>query len=111
MNSVIDSEGDVAVQEQTKIKVKRPRKYHVILHNDDYTPMDFVVEILSNVFNRTVEESIAIMLEVHNDGKGIAGTYSKEIAEQKAYEAEKLGTSADHPLRCSIEPAEDGDEG
>lgn len=110
MNSILDVEGDVAIAEKTDIQIKLPRKFHCVLHNDDYTPMDFVVELLINIFNHEVERAAAIMLEIHHSNRGIAGTYSKEVAEQRATDAEKLAELAEYPLRCSIEPVENGDD-
>ena len=85
------------------IKAKKPKMYRVILHNDDYTSMEFVVSILVSVFNKPETEAEKIMLDVHNKGKGICGVYTLDIAVTKVrrvhFEAQKEG----FPLRCSYE--------
>lgn len=96
-----------AIETETKQEVKRPKRYNVVFLNDDFTPMDFVVLVLSSVFNRTFEESYAIMMEVHETGRGIAGTYSNEIAIMKQDETLKLAQVYDHPLTVEIEPMND----
>lgn len=94
---------------QTVTKIKRPQNYHVVFLNDDFTPMNFVVKILEEFFHRSREESLAIMLEVHHYGKGIAGTYNKEIAEQKSQEANEIADLNNYPLKTKTMPAGDGD--
>jgi len=94
------------VETVVKQKVKRPGKYNVIMHNDDFTPMDFVVDVLINVFGHTVENSMAIMLDIHHTEKGIAGTYSKEIANEKVEEVKTLANASDVPLQVTAEPAD-----
>ncbi len=84
-------------------EVKEPRKYKVLLHNDDYTTMDFVVEILVQVFHRTEAQATAIMLSVHTQGYGVCGTYTAEVAETKVDRVHRLARSAGFPLKCSIE--------
>lgn len=95
-------ESDSSVIEQ--VKVKKPKKYKVILHNDDYTTMEFVIFILKVVFHKTTAEAEAIMLEVHNKGRGVCGIYSYEIAETKSKKVEVLAKEQSHPLICTIEP-------
>jgi len=98
----------VLVAERTDKKLQRPRMYRVVLHNDDYTPMDFVVRLLETVFHRNESEATEIMLHVHNHGQGIAGVYTHEIAETKVAQVHLLARKNDHPLMASMEP--DGDE-
>lgn len=95
-------ESDSSVIEQ--VKVKKPKKYKVILHNDDYTTMEFVIFILKVVFHKTTSEAESIMLEVHNKGRGVCGIYSYEIAETKSKKVEVLAKEQSHPLICTIEP-------
>lgn len=102
-------ESGVAVQERTEKKVKRPRMYRVVLHNDDYTPMDFVVRLLETVFHRNESEATRIMLHVHNHGAGVAGIYTHEIAETKVAQVHLLARKNDHPLMASMEPDDDED--
>ncbi len=98
----VDEDGDLAVID--KIKVKKPSKYHVILHNDDYTTMEFVVWVLMQVFSKTQEESMNVMLDVHNNGHGVCGTYSYEVAETKMNKVITEAKKEGHPLLCTIEP-------
>ncbi|WP_319544149.1 ATP-dependent Clp protease adaptor ClpS [uncultured Pseudodesulfovibrio sp.] len=84
-------------------EVREPRKYKVLLHNDDYTTMDFVVEILVRVFRRSEAQATAIMLSVHNQGYGVCGTYTAEVAETKVDLVHRLAKSAGFPLKCSME--------
>ena len=86
-----------------KIQVKKPSNYVVIMHNDHYTTMDFVIEILMSVFNKNRAEATKIMLDVHQKGAGIAGIYAREIAETKAQMANEKSRAAGFPLKCSIE--------
>ena len=103
------NESGVATLERTKKKLKRPRMYRVVLHNDDYTPMDFVVRLLETVFHRSESEATRIMLHVHNHGSGVAGIYTHEIAETKVAQVHMLARQADCPLVASMEPEEDPD--
>ena len=84
-------------------EVREPRKYKVLLHNDDYTTMDFVVEILVRVFHKNEAQATAIMLSVHNQGYGVCGTYTAEVAETKVDLVHRLAKSAGFPLKCSME--------
>lgn len=105
--SVADVErrtGD-AVLEKTKRKVKKPELYKVILHNDDYTTMQFVVDILEGVFNKSPAEAFRIMMHVHTRGHGICGSYSYEIAETKVSMVHDRAKESGFPLRASMEEA------
>jgi ATP-dependent Clp protease adaptor protein ClpS len=95
-------EGEVA--EKTRPKTEEPKLYQVLLHNDDYTTMEFVVEILESVFAKSPAEAYRIMIHVHTRGTGIAGVYPFEVAETKVVMVEERAQEAGHPLRCSIEP-------
>jgi ATP-dependent Clp protease adaptor protein ClpS len=99
-----DTEDESGLAAETEKKVDRPRLYNVLLHNDDYTTMEFVVMVLMTVFRRPEDEAVRIMLHVHNSGVGIAGTYSYEVAETKAEKTMKLARENDYPLRASVEP-------
>jgi len=83
--------------------VKPPSLYHVILLDDDYTEMEFVVFILQQVFNKSFDDACHIMLKIHNEGKAIAGTYSKEIAEMKAHKVKEIASESEFPLKAIIE--------
>ncbi len=87
-----------------KDRVEKPRQFKVVLHNDDYTTMEFVTWILMEVFRKTQVEATRIMLTVHRNGKGVAGIYSKEIAETKASQAVGHATAAGYPLLADTEP-------
>lgn len=84
--------------------IKKPRKYKVLLHNDDYTTMEFVVSILMSVFHRDQQASFEIMMHVHQAGIGVAGIYTKEVAETKAAKTIELARKYDFPLECTMEP-------
>ncbi len=99
---------DLAVQE-SKPKLKRPRLYKVLLLNDDYTPMEFVVIVLEQFFAKPREQAVQIMLHVHQKGIGICGVYPREVAETKVRMVLDFAQENQHPLQCTMEP-ENGDE-
>jgi len=86
-------------------KLKKPRMYKVLLHNDDYTTMDFVVYILRHVFHRSEADAVRIMLHVHRNGIGVAGVYMREFAETRVAQTEALARQYEFPLRCTMEEA------
>lgn len=90
--------------DETSSEVKEPPLYKVILLNDDYTTMDFVVHILETIFGKGPLEATAIMLSVHKNGSGIAGVYPYDIAETKSYEVNEAAKAEGFPLKCRIEP-------
>ena len=98
-----DHEGDIAVQTAPP-QLKRPPMYAVVLLNDDYTPMDFVIEILQQYFAMNLDQATQVMLTVHYEGKGVAGVYPRDIAETKANQVNNYARSQGHPLLCQIEP-------
>ena len=87
----------------TKPKVKRPSMYKVILLNDDYTPMDFVIHVLQIYFSKSKDEATKIMLQIHNHGLGICGIYPKEVAESKVTQVMAFCTKNQQPLQCTLE--------
>lgn len=93
---------DTAVAE-TEPKLKQPSLYRVILLNDDYTPMEFVVEVLESVFGMQRNQATRVMLEVHTKGKGICGVFSYEIAETKVAQVTSIAQQQQHPLLCTME--------
>ena len=103
-NSEWDHDDGLAVEE-AKPKLKPPRKYKVILLNDDYTPMEFVVQILATFFGLNDEKATQIMLMVHTKGKGICGEFSYQIAETKVEQVNDYSRQHQHPLLCTMEEA------
>jgi ATP-dependent Clp protease adaptor protein ClpS len=97
--------GGIVTERRTKeqIKTKKPPLYKCVLLNDDYTPMEFVVEILKEVFYKQHAEATRIMLHVHQNGMGIAGVYPYEIAETKVRTVEELARESQYPLKCVLE--------
>jgi ATP-dependent Clp protease adaptor protein ClpS len=91
------------IQTETEIEVKKPKMYKVIIHNDNYTTMDFVVEVLMSVFNKQAADATRIMLEVHQKGAGIAGIYTYDIAQTKIAEVHEMAKQKEFPLLCSLE--------
>ena len=92
-----------SVLTKPKEKVERPPMYRVLLLNDDYTPMEFVVAVLEQVFLMQRERAISLMLDIHNKGVGVAGVFTHEIAETKAMQVMAIARNHEHPLRCTIE--------
>ena len=99
------SEGGLALQE-AKPALKRPPLFKVVLLNDDYTPMEFVVEVLEVFFRMNREQATHVMLTVHTKGKGVCGVYTRDIAETKAAQVNQYARENGHPLLCEIEASE-----
>jgi ATP-dependent Clp protease adaptor protein ClpS len=97
---------DLRVAERTRSK--RPRRYQVVLHNDDYTTMEFVVEVLQRFFQKDITQARHIMLHVHHKGYGIVDVFPRDVAETKAEQVMDFAKEHGHPLRCTAEP-EGGD--
>lgn len=89
-----------------KTRTKKPRKYRVLLHNDDYTTMEFVVSVLQSVFRKSETAANHLMLTIHHKGQGVAGVYSRDIAETKAAQVADLAEAGGMPLLCTTEPDE-----
>ena len=98
-----DHEGNVGVVVKKKVRVSKPPLYAVLLLNDDYTPMEFVVEVLEKHFNKSHSEATELMLRVHHEGKAICGVYPFEIAETKVGTINSLARQNGHPLQCTME--------
>jgi len=99
-------DGGLATQE-AQPRLKRPPQYRVVLLNDDYTPMEFVVEVLETFFRMTREQATRVMLTVHTQGKGVCGVYSRDIAETKSAQVNQYARDNGHPLLSEIEASED----
>jgi ATP-dependent Clp protease adaptor protein ClpS len=95
-------EGDLGVAERPR--VEQPRRYVVVLHNDDYTTMEFVVHVLNKFFHMDETEATQVMLHVHHRGYGIVGSFTRDVAETKASQVMAYAKEHGHPLRCSAEP-------
>jgi ATP-dependent Clp protease adaptor protein ClpS len=94
-------------EEKTELKTGKPSRYNVFLLNDDYTTMDFVVNILNRIFGKNVTEATQIMLQVHKKGVGLAGVYPKEIAETKVEAVHRMARDNEFPLKCIMEKKND----
>ncbi len=99
-----DPREEGSVKTRKKQQTKKPRQYKVLLHNDDYTPMEFVVAVLQQIFHLGEVDATRVMLHVHNTGIGVAGVFSFEIAETKVQETMKAAQRYEYPLQCSMEP-------
>lgn len=93
------------IRQKTNAKVREPRRYQVIMHNDDYTPMDFVVEILTDIFHKGKEEAIMLMMTVHKSGQASVGTYSYDIAASRIRTASEWAEEEGYPFRMTLEEA------
>lgn len=98
-----------AVAEDSQVELDHPKKYKVLLCNDDYTPMEFVVGLLEKFFGMNREVATRIMLKVHMEGKAVCGVYSRDVAETKVSQVNQYARDHGHPLLCEIEPADDDD--
>jgi ATP-dependent Clp protease adaptor protein ClpS len=97
--------GDTAVKTRDLVatRIKEPSKYKVILINDDYTPVDFVIALLITIFKHDEASATAITLKIHNEGSGVAGVYTYEIAEQKAMDSTLIARNNNHPLQIKVD--------
>ncbi len=99
----VHEQGEVLTRDE--IRAKEPPMFRVVLLNDDYTSMEFVVMVLETIFRKSTMEATQIMLSVHEKGSGVAGIYTKEIAETKITQVHELARQNEFPLKCNIEPA------
>ncbi|MCH2110508.1 MAG: ATP-dependent Clp protease adaptor ClpS [Polyangiaceae bacterium] len=97
-------DGDQDIVVETRAKTKRPRRFVVIFHNDDYTTQEFVVHVLVDVFRKEITEATQIMLEVHHKGWGVVGAYSRDVAESKVEKVMNYARTQGHPLKVTAEP-------
>jgi ATP-dependent Clp protease adaptor protein ClpS len=96
---------DTHTQEESELELLVPREYHVFILNDDYTPMEFVIEILMTIFHKNYQEAEAITMMVHQQDRGLCGTFSHEIAETKVLQVSQLAKEHGHPLKAVMEEA------
>ena len=101
-----DPESEVLTETRTDKKLKKPKMFRVLLHNDNYTTREFVVAVLREVFHKPESIAVEIMLHVHHNGIGVAGVYPYDVAETKVRTVEKLARENEFPLRVSMEPEE-----
>lgn len=101
MSPQVEHDHDIQVEEE----VASAPRFRVVMINDDYTPMDFVVEVLISVFSLTPDEAVQVMWAIHETGKGVCGVFSYEIAEAKVYQVSILAKEEGHPLLCQVEAA------
>ena len=98
-----NSGNDIGVALKTRPRTKKPSMYRVLMLNDDYTPMEFVIHALEKFFGKTHDEAMTIMLHVHQKGVGICGVYTYEVAEMKATQVMDMAAQHQHPLQCTVE--------
>ena len=103
----IEDNGTAVVVEEVKPELKKPPLYRVIIFNDDYTPMEFVVYVLQTFFAIDRDKATQIMLEVHTHGKGVCGIFTKEVAETKSSQVNNFSRESEHPLISEIEPVDE----
>ena len=101
----VEDEGE-AVVETSRPKTEQPPLYKVIMHNDDFTPMEFVIEVLQGFFNMDSEKAVQVMLAVHTQGKATCGIFTRDIAETKSYQVNEYARECEHPLMSDIEAAD-----
>ena len=104
MSDKLTQQNDGLVVQEARPQIKKPPLYKVILLNDDYTPMEFVVRVLERYFHKSREEATRIMLQVHQKGMGICGVFTREVAETKVRQVMMCAAERQHPLQCSMEP-------
>lgn len=98
-------ETNIATKQKDKVKIKKPKQYKVIMYNDDFTTMEFVINVLVSVFNKNLMEAEKIMLDVHKKGKGVAGIYSYDIAITKVSKAMSMAEESGFPFKLTVEEA------
>lgn len=103
-----DDDGETGLAVKARPKTKKPAMYKVLMLNDDYTPMEFVVHVLERFFNKSNDAATRIMLHVHQRGVGICGVYTLEVAETKVTQVMDLARQHQHPLQCTVEKDDDG---
>ena len=99
----IDKKSNVNTLDKQKNKLEPPKKFNVVFYNDDYTPMNFVTALLVDFFHKDFNTAKEIMLKIHNEGRAIAGTYSREIAETKSSHTMDVARSSGYPLKCDFQ--------
>ncbi|NYT37064.1 ATP-dependent Clp protease adapter ClpS [Allopusillimonas soli] len=106
MATQLDNQREI-VLDREPAKVAPPPMYQVVLLNDDYTPMEFVVVVLQRIFGKNEDEAARIMLKVHHEGRGVCGVYTRDIAATRVEMVRRMAQARQHPLQCIMEPAPD----
>lgn len=96
---------EVKSSSRTEIEITEPLNYYVVMHNDDTTPMDFVIEVLAEIFHHDNQTAVDLTMKIHEEGKAIVGMYNLEIAEQKVADVSYVAKAHDYPLKTTVEPA------
>lgn len=96
---------ETSIKEKSKVKIKEPKKYKVVMYNDDFTSMEFVVFVLVNIFNKENNEAVNIMMTVHKSGKAVVGIYSYDIAKSKVQKTTELARKEGFPFKLEVEQA------
>lgn len=96
---------EVKTSSRTEIEITEPLNYYVIMHNDDYTPMDFVIDVLEDIFHHDKQTAVDLTMKIHEEGKAIVGMYNIEIAEQKVADVAFVAKEYSYPLKSTVEPA------
>ncbi len=96
---------EVKSSSRTEVEITEPLNYYVIMHNDDSTPMDFVIDVLVEIFHHDEQTAYDLMMKIHQEGKAIVGMYNMEIAEQKVSDVEFVAKAHNYPLKSTVEPA------
>ncbi|AMG88353.1 ATP-dependent Clp protease adapter ClpS [Bordetella parapertussis] len=104
MSSTLDTQHDVVVEKQPA-RTAPPPMYQVVLLNDDYTPMEFVVKVLQKFFGKNSEDATRIMLQVHHEGRAVCGVYPRDLAATRIAQVSQYARARQHPLQCIMEPA------
>jgi ATP-dependent Clp protease adaptor protein ClpS len=104
-NKTPGTDGEVGIATKTRAKPKKPSQYKVLMLNDDYTPMEFVVMVLKRFFNKDLEQATRVMLHVHQKGVGVCGIFPYEVAETKVNQVMDFARQNQHPLQCTLEKA------
>ena len=111
MSDLSGHHDDGVMLEESKPALKKPRLYRVLLLNDDYTTMEFVIQVLMSIFHMSYDKAEQIMQHVHQKGAGVCGVYPREVAETKVEQVLQFSTQNEHPLQCTMEPELDDEEG
>lgn len=103
----LDDDGQVVTEAEREVATQKPRMFRVLIHNDDYTTRDFVVDVLVSIFHKSESAAVEVMLHVHRNGSGVAGVYTREVSEMKVQQTMDLARAHEFPLQLTMEPEED----